>query len=72
MRISARVKPGSKVEAVEKTGEGEYIIRVKAPAKEGRANEAVIEALSEYFDIAKSRITITHGAGGRVKMIDIS
>lgn len=72
MRISVKVKPASKVAGVEKTGEGEYVVRVREPAREGRANEAVIEALSEYFDVAKSRLIIARGAGGRVKTIDIS
>jgi uncharacterized protein (TIGR00251 family) len=72
MRISVRVKPGSKADAVEKTGDNEYIVRVKALAKEGRANKAAIEALSEYFKRPKSLIAILHGQAGRNKVVEIS
>lgn len=72
MRISIKVKPNSKTELVEKTGDKEFTVRVKAPAKEGKANDAVVEALSEYFDIPKSRIAILHGQTGKNKVVEIS
>jgi hypothetical protein len=72
MRISIKVKPGSKADTVEKAGDNEYIVRVKAPAKEGKANKAVIETLSGYFKRPKSLITILHGQTGRKKLVEIS
>ncbi len=71
MRISVRVKPGSKEESVEKTADGEYIVRVKAPPVEGRANEAVREVLAAHFNVPKSRITIKRGSSGKRKLINI-
>ena len=72
MRVSIKVKPNSKTISVEKLNDGSYTVRVKAPAKEGKANEAVIEALSEYFDKPKSRIAILHGQAGKNKVVEIS
>ena len=71
MRVSIRVKANSKCETVEKTGERALAVSVKAPAKEGRANAAVIAAISEYFDVPKSRISIISGAGSRDKIVEI-
>ena len=71
MRITVKLKPGSKEEKVEKTGENEFSIRVKAPAREGRANERLVELLSEYFDISKNRISIFKGHKTRNKLVDI-
>ena len=71
MRISVRVKPNSKEDRVEKLNDAEYSMRVKAAPKEGKANEAVIKILSGYFDIPKSRISISRGLKGKVKIIDI-
>lgn len=71
MRISIRVKPNSKVESVEKTADGEYTVRVKAPPIEGRANESVRELLAAHFGVPKSRITIKLGSSGRRKLVDI-
>ncbi len=72
MKIAVRVKPNAKTVSVEKTAENAYIVRVKAPAKEGKANEAVVEALSEYFARPKSRITILLGQAGKNKVVEIS
>lgn len=71
MRISVKVKPNSKTASVKKIGEASYTVRVKAPAKEGKANDAVVEALGEYFDIPKSRISIARGAGSKNKILEI-
>lgn len=72
MKITVRVKAGCKEVKVEKTGERQFTVRVKAPAKEGRANIAVIEALAEYFDRPKSAIEIIAGASCKNKILDIS
>jgi hypothetical protein len=72
VKISVKVKPNAKTVLVEKTGDGAYTVRVKAPAKEGKANNAVIEALSEYFARPKSRITILRGQTGKNKVVEIS
>ena len=37
----------------------------------GRANEAVIKLLSEYFNVAKSRIVISKGLASRDKVVTI-
>lgn len=71
MKIAARIKPNSKVEKVSVVGEREFVLAVKAPAKEGRANTAAIELLSAYFDIPKSRISIIKGRTSRDKIINI-
>lgn len=71
MEISVKVKPNAKIEKVEKIRNDEFILWVKAPAKEGRANEAVTRLLSGYFDIPKSRITILRGHTRRDKIIEL-
>jgi len=71
MRITVKVKPNSKVESVHKDGERSFTVRVKAPAKEGRANEALVEVLSGYFDVPKSRISIAGGRNSKNKVIAI-
>ena len=71
MRITVKLKPGSKEERVEKTGENEFSIRVNPPAREGKANQRLIELLSEYFDIPKNRISILRGHKARNKVLDI-
>jgi len=71
IRISVRVKPNSKKPGVEKLSDKDFIVKVSAPATEGRANDAVIKALSAYMSISKSRISIFRGISGKNKIIDI-
>ncbi|MFA5147392.1 MAG: DUF167 domain-containing protein [Candidatus Omnitrophota bacterium] len=71
MRIAVKVKPGSKEDSVEKVNGAEFMVRVKAPAREGRANEAALEVLAGYFGVARSRVRIVRGLSGRNKVIDI-
>lgn len=72
MVIRIKVKPGSKQTAVDKMPDGSFTVRVKEPAKEGRANDAVIEAISDFLDIPKSRISIRKGAGSRNKVLNVN
>jgi uncharacterized protein (TIGR00251 family) len=71
MKISIRVKPNSRENKIEKIGEGAFLVRVSAPAKEGKANKAVIELLSEYFNVPKSNVAIKSGHKNKIKLINI-
>ena len=71
MKIAVTVKPNSKQDIVEKLSEKEFVVRVKAPPKEGKANEAVIKLLSGYFNIPRSMINILRGETGRKKIVEI-
>ena len=61
MKIKIKVKARSKVERVEETGAGLYKVWVKAVPENGKANDAVIHALSEYFDVPKRLVSIVSG-----------
>ncbi|MEM0354395.1 MAG: DUF167 domain-containing protein [candidate division WOR-3 bacterium] len=71
MRISVIVKPNSKQNKVEKIEENKLIVYLKEPPKENRANVELIEILSEYFKVPKSKISIIRGLTGRQKIIEI-
>ncbi len=71
MKIQVKVKPGSRVESVEKVSDAELHLKVRAPARENLANEAVVKLLSEYLDIPKSRIIIVKGHNSRNKLVSI-
>lgn len=70
MKINVKVIPGAKKNLLEKTGEG-YRVRLTAPPVEGRANEALIAFLAEYFEVPKSRIVIIKGLKSRNKTVNI-
>ena len=70
MKISIRVMPNSKTEEVVKEGD-RFLVRVKAPAKEGKANRAVVKLLAEHFKVAQGSITIVSGLKNRNKVVNI-
>ena len=69
--ISVAVKPQAKKESVTQTSPGEYQVSVNAPAHEGKANRAVIELLSDYFSVPKSKVKIVRGQAVRKKIVSI-
>ncbi|MDD5595281.1 MAG: DUF167 domain-containing protein [Candidatus Omnitrophica bacterium] len=71
MKLNIKVKANAKQDKVEKISNDEFILWVREPATEGKANTAVIEALSKYFDLAKSRITIIRGQKNKRKVIEV-
>ena len=71
MKILVKVKPNSKVEKVERIEENEFVVSTNAPPTEGQANRAVVEAIADYFKIAKSRVRIVLGQTSKTKILEI-
>jgi len=72
MKIIAKIKPASKKELVEKIDEHNYLVWVKAPPRDGKANAAVIKALADYFNTSPVLIEIISGHMTRTKIIKIN
>ena len=72
MRISIMVKANAKASKVEKIDDSNFIVFVKAAPIEGKANEAIVESLAEYFNVAKADIEIIRGHKSKEKIIKIN
>ncbi|HLA50813.1 MAG TPA: DUF167 domain-containing protein [Thermodesulfobacteriota bacterium] len=72
MKISVRVKPGSKKEEVIRVDDTHFIVHVKALPVEGKANESLVRLLSNYFNVPKSHIQILKGTRGKDKLIEVT
>ena len=71
MRISVRVKPGTKgITRLEKREDGSYVAFLHARAHDGEANKALFELISDEFHVAKTQISIVSGAKSRQKIIE--
>ena len=70
MKIRVEVKPNAKVPGVEPV-EDHLVVRVKEPPKEGKANQAVIRAVAQYYGVAPSDVRLVVGAAGRHKVIEV-
>lgn len=71
MRIFVKAKPGAKGEEVKKIDETNFVVSVKEPPLQGRANAAIIKAIAAYFQIAPSRVRIVFGYTSRDKIIEM-
>jgi uncharacterized protein len=70
MKITVKVTPHAKTEEVVQQDDI-YLVKVRAAAKEGKANDAVIKLLAAYFKVPKSTVTIKTGITGRNKIVEI-
>jgi len=66
-----KVLPRSGRDEVIRISEEEYKVRVTAVPEKGKANEAVIKILADYFSLPKGLISIVGGKSARTKIIDI-
>ena len=71
MKIQVKVKPSSKTEELSQEGDS-FIIKVKEPPKEGKANQAVIKLLAEHFGVPQSQVRILSGFRNRNKLIEVA
>ncbi len=69
MKLFVTVKPNAKVSLVTKIDNSHFRVLVKAPPKDGKANQAVIKVLSDYFDAPKSRFSLVSGETSKIKVI---
>lgn len=69
--ISVSVKTRAHKTCVEEIDEINFKVSVKERPVDGQANEAVIEALADYFKIPKSQLKIKKGGTGRKKIIEV-
>lgn len=70
MKIQVKVKPNSKTGEVSQEGDN-FVVKVKEPPQEGRANQAVIKLLAQHFDVPQSQIRILSGFKSKNKVIEV-
>jgi len=72
LTLKVRVNPRAKRNAVTKTTDGSLKVYVTAPPEDGRANEAVVEAIAEWLGVKRQQVEIVTGATSRNKVVRVS
>ena len=72
VRLHLFIQPKSSKNEVVGIHNGEIKIKITAPPIDGRANEGLIEYLSDLFDVPKRDIILVKGETGRHKTVDIA
>ena len=71
-RLSIRVSPGAARSAiVGRYGRG-WKVRVAAAPERGRANEALVDLLSETLAVPRSRVRLVSGSSSREKVVELA
>jgi uncharacterized protein (TIGR00251 family) len=70
VKISVKAKPSRK-EAIEQIDAVHFVVRVKEPPVEGRANEAIVATLAKHFGVPRKDVRIVSGRTSRQKIIEI-
>jgi uncharacterized protein (TIGR00251 family) len=71
MKIQVKVKPNSRSEEVSREGDS-FIVKVKEPPREGKANQAVIRLLAEHLGVPRSWVRILSGFRSKNKVIEVA
>ena len=71
MKLAVRVIPNARRTEFSGRRDGEVVLRLNAPAVEGKANRAAVEFIAKYFGIARSRVTLLNGEKTRHKVFEL-
>lgn len=72
MKIQVIAHPNSKKPRVEKDLLGTINVYVSEPPLEGKANNAVREALAKYFNVRKSSVVLLSGEKSKIKNFEVT
>lgn len=70
--FSVKVQPRARRNAITGTVGEALKLALTAPPVEGKANQAVIEFFADFFQIARSSVTIASGESSRLKVIRVA
>ena len=72
MRITVKAKPSAREESVVKADDGTFVVSVKEPPRNGKANEAISRVLAKHFGIARGQVVLASGFSSRQKIFEIA
>ena len=68
MKVQVKVKPNSRTEELSREGDS-FMVKVKEPPKEGKANQAVIRLLAEHFGVPQSQSGFSAASEAGIKLL---
>lgn len=66
-----KAKPNAKEESVDKIDERHFVVAVKEPPRQGRANSAIVKVLADYFHVPQSNVRLVSGFSSKQKLFEI-
>ncbi len=72
MRFFVYTKAGSSQEKIEEIDENHFIVWTRMPAKEDKANNAVIKILANHLKVSPSQLKLTEGRHYKEKTFELN
>jgi uncharacterized protein (TIGR00251 family) len=69
--LDLHVQPGAKKSEFAGAHGGRTKLRLAAPAAEGKANQALVEFLADYFGVPQRSVRIVSGVRSRQKRVSV-
>jgi uncharacterized protein (TIGR00251 family) len=70
MLLYLKIKPNQRFDTIENI-DGLWLVKIKSPAVEGKANEQLIKFMGEILELPKSKIILKKGLTSRFKCLEI-
>lgn len=76
MRLTVKVSPNARKSEVTGWGADEkgrrvLLVRLAAPAQEGKANRELVRFMAEHLDCAKGAVSLVKGDSSRTKVLEV-
>ena len=71
MKLNVTVHPNSRNPRIIEQEDGTLLVYLNEPAKDGRANKALIKKLASYYKVSKSQVEIVDGLTSKIKIIQV-
>ena len=71
MIVNVKVKPNARKNEVIQIDNNTFEVKTTATPENGKANQSVVELLSKFFRVGKTKISIIKGQTGRDKVVEI-
>jgi uncharacterized protein (TIGR00251 family) len=71
MLLHLRAKPNSPVNTLLRAADGSLVVRLKAPAQDGKANACLLAYVAQIFGVSKSCVELLSGHTAPFKKVNI-
>ncbi|MCL5261823.1 MAG: DUF167 domain-containing protein [Patescibacteria group bacterium] len=71
MLVKIKVRPASSKAGIERKSDEAFIVKTRAKAEAGKANNEALEIVGRYFGVPTSGLKIIRGLRSKNKMIEI-
>lgn len=67
--LQVKAKPNARVSVLSRQADGTWLAHLKSAPVDGKANAELIDLVAREFGCAKSKVSITSGAGSKLKRV---